>query len=85
MIKRFLHTSMVAQAEYRLNHLDKWSTPVVFPAPQMTVPIPEGKEAEAYTIPSEPESPKPAAGTPAAVTPPAQPSPVPAGAGSPQQ
>jgi hypothetical protein len=83
--KRFLHTSLIAQADYRLAHLDNWSKPVLFPPPQMTVPIPEGKEAEAYTIPSEPEVPKPAGGRPAAVITPAQPSPLPAGAGSPQQ
>jgi hypothetical protein len=82
--KRFLHTALIAQADYRLAHLDKWSKPVVFPPPQMTVPIPEGKEAEAYTIPSEPDASKPGAGTPAAVTTPAQPSPVPPGTGSPQ-
>jgi len=41
----------VAQARYRLEHLDRWSKAVVFPKPQMTVDIPRGMEAEAFTVP----------------------------------
>jgi hypothetical protein len=88
--KGLLHTSLVAEADYRLAHLDQWSKPVVFPPPQMTVPIPEGKEAEAYTLPKEPVPAPAAAGgtagdaeaTPAppgqASPPPATPDPAPA-------
>lgn len=50
---------LALQAEYRLENLDRWSTPVVFARPQMTVPIPPGMETEAYTVPPPPP---PAAG-----------------------
>jgi hypothetical protein len=82
--KGFLHTSFVAEADYRLAHLDQWSTPVVFPPPLMTVPIPEGKEAEAYTIPKEPASIPPAGETPAAASTPIQPGQTPSPPVSPQ-
>ena len=71
--KSYLHTALVGQADYRLAHLEQWSKPVVFPPPLMTVPIPEGTEAEAYTIPKEPASAQPAGGTTPAAAAPAQP------------
>ena len=91
--KHFLHTSLVAEAEYRLTHLDQWSKPVVFPPPQMTVPEPEGQEAEASAAPKKappvrppapaaaPAAPAPQGAQPSATPPPAtpaQPTPLPA-------
>lgn len=65
---RFALTPLVGQAKYRMSKLDAWAKPVVFPPAQMTVPIPEGMEAQAYAPVTQPATP-PAAGAGAQVEP----------------
>ncbi len=52
--ERFAVLPFTAQAKYRLDNLDRWSAWVAFSSPQMTVPIPEGMEVEAFTLPPTP-------------------------------
>jgi hypothetical protein len=49
---RYADTPFHKEANYRLSGLQRWSAPVNFPPPQMTVPIPEGMEEEAHRLPT---------------------------------
>jgi hypothetical protein len=67
---RYAALPFAVQAKYRLDLLDIWAKPIVFPKPQMTVQIPQGMETEAFTVPSpDATTPNPAAAAPASQPP----------------
>ncbi|MBN2561482.1 MAG: hypothetical protein JXQ75_11190 [Phycisphaerae bacterium] len=62
--KRFAPYPFLEQASYRLENLDSWATPVVFPPPQETVPQPPAGEADSSAASVTPTTIQPVAAEP---------------------